>query len=234
MIPHNYNNAAGTIQSWDTSDSFEHYQRNLKNFKQRALLQKYGYVDANISYEFNSEGFRGPEISDPECLCFGCSFTMGTGIAQEHTWPSQFSKITSYSVANLGHAGSSNDTAVRFALHYISKIKPKFAIWVQTDAYRLEIIDDDTKIVNNILAGSLQQTPYKNDYYIKQWALHTTNHQINLIKNTLAFEQLCLQHNVICVVISRDQVPNIDLARDLMHPGIKSNKKLAESIAQLV
>jgi hypothetical protein len=234
MLLHNYNTLAGTNQCWDTSDNFEQYQKNLSNPHRRALLDKLGYINSKIEYRFNSEGFRGPEIGQPDALCFGCSFTMGTGLNEIDTWPAQFSSITGLSAANLGHAGSSNDTAVRFAMHYVPKIKPKFAIWVQTDSGRIEIINEHIGIVDNILAGSVFDTPYGKDYYIKIWLTSEVNQTFNTLKNTLSFKQLCHENNVIPIIIPRNNVCTQDLARDLMHPGRASNRKLAETIVRLV
>jgi hypothetical protein len=234
MLLHNYNDVAGSIQYWDTSDSFERYCQNLNNFEQKKILEKYNFIDSTIEYRFNRDGFRGDEISNQECLCFGCSFTMGTGIEEEHTWPAKLSNLLSISVANLGHAGSSNDSALRFALHYIPKIKPKLAIWVQTDQYRLEIINEQQNIVDNIIVNLIDDLPYRNDHFIKHWTLCETNQQLNLVKNTLAFRQLCQEHNTRCVILPRDSVVSIDLARDLMHPGRLSNTKLAERISRLI
>jgi len=234
MLIHNYNHLAGTVQLWDTADSAERYQQNLRDPQSRQLLQKLGFIDVEIKYRFNRQGFRGDEINNPDCLCFGCSFTMGTGLREEHTWPAQFSSITGMSVANLGHAGSSNDTAVRFALHYIPLLKPKYAIWVQTDAGRIEIIDENTRIVDNILVGSVLGTPYGQDYYMKIWATSEINQQLNTVKNTLSFKQLCHDRGVTPVIINRNDVFFRDRARDLMHPGKESNRQLAETVARLI
>jgi hypothetical protein len=234
MILHNYNNLAGTTQFWDTSDSFEQYQKNLANPARRALLEKHGHVDSVIEYRFNSEGFRGPEIDNPECVCFGCSFTMGTGVGEDEAWPNQFAKLTGWATANLGHAGSSNDTAVRFALHYIPLLKPRVAVWVQTDSHRIEVVNEHIKISDNILAGDIQQGPYRNDYYLKQWFASDINQDLNLLKNTSAFRQVCAENQVQCIIVPRNNVFFIDFARDLQHPGPNSNKKLAEEIVRLV
>jgi hypothetical protein len=234
MIVHNYNKVAGTVQYWDTSDSQENYLQNFQNPNHRKFFEQHGYTEKSITYRFNSEGFRGSEFSDSECVCFGCSFTMGTGIGQDQTWPAQFSKLTGYSVANLGLAGSSNDTSVRLALHYIPRLKPKLAVWVQTDSHRIEVIDEYTKIADNILANNIANSPYSQDYYLKQWFASDVNENLNLLKNTATFQQVCAQNQVQCIIVPRNSVFFVDRARDLQHPGPVSNRKLAEAIVQLV
>ena len=41
---------------------------------------------------------------------------------------------------------------------------------------------------------------------------------------------LCRLENIIPIVIPREEIPNIDSARDLMHPGRLSYQELAQSI----
>jgi hypothetical protein len=234
MIIHNYNNVAGGVKYWDTSDSRDLYFKNFQNPEIRAFFEQKGYNETSIKYQYNSEGFRDKEFTDPECVCFGCSFTMGTGINQEHTWPVQFSKLTGYSVANLGLAGSSNDTAIRLAVNYIPKFKPKLAVWLQTDSHRIEVVNEHIKLADNILAGDIQQGPYRDDYFLKQWFTSDINQNLNLLKNTSAFRQVCAENQVQCIIVSKNTMPKADRARDLVHPGPISNRKLAETIAQLV
>jgi hypothetical protein len=64
MIPllHNYSDAAGQTRSWDTSDSQERFLKNLQDPKARQKLQELEYLHREISYTFNSHGFRTQEF----------------------------------------------------------------------------------------------------------------------------------------------------------------------------
>jgi hypothetical protein len=193
-------------------------------------LQDLGYVDVDIEYKFNQDGFRTPELNQSfDMVCFGCSFTMGTGIHITDTWPSQLEKITGLKIANLGHAGSSNDTAFRFAAYYLKKLKPKYAVWLQTHSHRLELLDDYIPLSQNILASD-SDNPCANDYFIKTWFSSASNQLLNCQKNTLAFEQLCNNLNIQYLILQKEQIPLIDQSRDLRHPGKKSYQTLAEHV----
>lgn len=173
-------------------------------------------------------------IKKTDIVCFGCSFTMGTGVHDKDTWPSQLQTLTGLRVTNLGHAGSSNDTAYRMARHYLKFLQPKYAIWLQTDAHRIEIIDQSTNIVINILASDINNNLFSDNLFIKTWMCSDINQQLNLDKNTHAFKYLCDQASVIPIILSHCDVPSLDLARDLQHPGPRSYQQLAEKISLLI
>jgi hypothetical protein len=236
MIPcvHNYLSAAGKTLYWDTYDNEETYLTNLQSPEKKQQLSDLKYINTVIEYQFNSHGFRTGEFDRPiDVACFGCSFTMGTGVALHHTWPTQLSMFANLNVANLGHAGSSNDTAYRMADHYLKYLRPQYAVWVQTDQHRLEVLDDANDLCVNILASNTDNL-YSNNLFIKTWLTSDINSDLNLSKNTRAFICLCQELDIVPVIVSRDQIPKIDFARDLRHPGQKSYAELAMKIKNII
>jgi len=231
---HNYTDKAGKIFEWDTSDNQERYTKNITDPKTRQRLQDLGFINRPIEYRFNSHGFRTQEFDQQfDAVAFGCSFTMGTGVHSQNSWPEQLSALSRLQVANLGHAGSSNDTAFRFAQHYLKFLKPRYAIWLQTDRHRVELLDETVPMSLNIMAGDTCN-PCANDRFIKTWFSNDINQRLNLEKNTLAFKHLCDSLEIKSIIIERDQVtPNSD-ARDLMHPGAELYKKLAKQVFNLL
>jgi len=238
-ILHNYSNSAGRTLNWDTSDNKESYEKNLANPKTRQILADLGFLYQPIEYKFNSHGFRTAEFDHQfDVVCFGCSFTMGTGIHAENTWPELLSALTGLQIANLGHAGSSNDTAFRFAEHYLKFLRPRYAIWLQTDMNRIELLDEVSSVSLNIISTDTKN-PCCNDYFIKTWFSSESNQYLNLQKNTLAFEQLCSSLNIKSIILTRDQISSgpagsADLARDLMHPGVAIYKTLAQQVKNML
>jgi hypothetical protein len=233
LIPHNYHWAVNKTVLWDTSDNETTYLKNLSDLRSKLQLKEFGYIDAAITYQFNSQGFRTSEFGQSiDAVCFGCSFTMGTGLFEQHTWPAQFTTITGLHTTNLAHAGSSNDTVLRMALHYLPILKPKYALWLQTDRHRLELLDDQSNLCVNLMASDQSNNFYYQDNFVKQWFASDSNQLIHLEKNTRAFKHLCNELDIMCVVLSRNTVVQFDLARDLTHPGTKSNRALAEKFAK--
>jgi hypothetical protein len=230
-IVHNYSNSVNKTVLWDTSDNEENYLKNLQDSEKKKQLENLGFVDSPIHYQFNSHGFRTIEFDQPiDVVCFGCSFTMGTGVRNADTWPSQLQMQTGMTVANLGHAGSSNDTAFRFADHYLELLKPKYAVWQQTDMHRLELLDDHLSISLNILATDTEN-PCADDYLIKNWFTSKSNQTINLKKNTLAFLQICQTFQIKPLIVPRPTLHTDGKARDLCHPGASFYNSLAKQIA---
>lgn len=233
-LVHNYSHKAGKTYLWDTSDSEELYHNNIKDPVKKQCLVDLGYVDNPITYRFNQHGFRTEEFDKSvDVACFGCSFTMGTGVHDTDTWPAQLKKLAGMSVANLGHAGSSNDTAFRFASHYLTMLRPRWAVWLQTDAHRLEIMDDHTSTSINLLAHGVDRI-YPHNKFLQTWFSSESNQQLNLLKNTLAFERLCQSQGIVPVVLGRDKIVADGRARDLLHPGADAYKDLAKQIVSLL
>ena len=233
----NYSQLAGKTVAWDTSDSEKIFLQNVQNDHSRQLLESLGFLNEPVEYKYNSHGFRTAEF-DQQCdvVCFGCSFTMGTGVYEKDTWPSQLESLTGLKVANLGHAGSSNDTVFRYAQHYLPLLRPRYAVWLQTDMHRLELIDDARAVNLNIIAGD-NGNPCANDYFIKVWFSSETNQLLNLQKNTLAFGSLCNSLNIKDVLLPRNTLWNhqsLPHARDLSHPGAESYKIIAGQVANLI
>jgi hypothetical protein len=233
-IIHNYSQLAEKTVHWDTSDNKEWYFKNTQNIDARRRLAELGFLDTTINYKYNSHGFRTAEFDQPfDVVCFGCSFTMGTGVHVQDTWPEQLSIFTGMKVANLGHAGSSNDTAFRFAAHYLPLLRPRYAVWLQTDMHRLELLDDAIPLSMNMMVGDTAN-PCANDYFIKTWFSSSSNQQLNLQKNTLAFEHLCNSLGITAIIMPRKQVVRSRTARDLQHPGANDYKQLAQHVQTVI
>jgi hypothetical protein len=231
---HNYSKLAGKTVYWDTSDTQDTYLENLKNPETYKRLSALGFIDTQIEYQYNSHGFRTAEFNQQfDVVCFGCSFTMGTGVHATDSWPSQLQSLTGLLIANLGHAGSSNDTAFRLAAHYLPLLTPKYAIWLQTDMHRIELLEDDRLNSLNIMAGDTTN-PCANDYFIKTWFGSSSNQLLNLQKNTLAFEHLCNSLGITAIIMPRKQVVCSWTARDLQHPGASDYKQLAQHIQTVI
>jgi hypothetical protein len=234
ILQHNYTDLAGQTVLWDTSDSEKLFLDNLQFAERRRQLEKNGFLDQPITYQYNTHGFRNPEFDTKiDVVCFGCSFTMGTGVHAEHTWPAQLQQLTGLRVVNLGHAGSSNDTAFRFAKYYLPYLRPKWAVWMQTDQHRLELLDNAIPVSMNILASDTSN-PCAQDNFIKTWFACDENQQLNLEKNTRAFEHLCQQLGIISHVLPRSSVVSDRQARDLQHPGPQVYKTLAKQVQILL
>lgn len=90
----------------------------------KGWFTKYPY---NITYEYNSKGFRGPEWPDDlhnAIWCVGDSFTAGIGCPLEHTWPYVLEKKIGIKTINISMDGASNDFIANMSTEISSNIRP--------------------------------------------------------------------------------------------------------------
>ena len=65
----------------------------------------------DVFYQFNSRGFRDtewPADCSNAIWCIGDSETLGTGVAQNHTWPSQLCQLANRPTVNISMQKASN------------------------------------------------------------------------------------------------------------------------------
>jgi hypothetical protein len=227
----NYNstdiNFANSSMFWYGSDSKEVYTKNLK--EKSALLKQYDWIDKSFDYSFNSNGFRCSEFtSDPTIMFLGGSTTCGTGLPVDATWPELVAKSLNMKCANLGQGGGSFDTAFRMCLGYIDKIKPKIVIFLQPGSFRWELISKDSIHFFGIWTIDTTYKAYKN--YMQEYMIDENNNYFNTYKNILAIESLCKERQIKFLNFEPTHLVKNDLARDLAHPGIRSNLQFANTV----
>jgi hypothetical protein len=205
-------------------DTEELYIKNLK--ERTSLLKLHNWIDSSFKYSFNSNGFRCVEFtSDSTIMFLGCSLTCGIGLPVESIWPELVAKTLNMRCANLGQGGGSADTAFRLCLGYIDKIKPKIIIFLKPPGIRWELISKD----NIYYLGSwLEQC--KTSDYMKEYIIDENNNYFNNYKNILAIEYLCIKRKIQFLSFDSTDLIKSDLARDLTHPGIKSNLEFSNTV----
>ena len=219
--------------NWLPADTEELYLKNLET--NWGSLNVNGWIDdPHFTYKFNSHGFRSDEFNhEPSILFLGCSHTAGIGMPVEKTWTRIVAKELGLKCFNLGIGASSNDTAFRLGHHYIPQIKPKLVIFLSTDNARTELFSNDH--IENWSIWNQTYDPTRWGYYIENWILNDANSEMNFLKNKLALEHICNTNNI--KFLHRkvgDVLYNLDLARDLMHYGVKSNKVCSQKILHLL
>jgi len=230
MFEPNYNSYykeyANKSLDWLPMDTKELYEKNLKEKYQ--LLKQHDWIDKSFTYKFNSHGFRCEEFTNkPTIMVLGCSFTCGIGLPIEFIWPELISKNLNMHCANLGIGGGSNDTAFRLCNGWIDVIRPQVVILLRTNPDRLELLNSTT-IENLSLLWEELITGYSS--FLKKWTIDYNNIYFNDLKNQIAIQNICVTRNIKFLSLRFNQIPRADLARDLCHRGIKSNKLFAEYV----
>ena len=231
------------IFNWYASDKEELYKKNLKS--EYELLKKYNWIDTEIQYKINSQGFRCNNFNEDKGIVFlGCSTPFGVGINVENTFPYLLSKRLNLECWNLSIPGVSNDTSYRIAKYWIPKLNVKIVYLILTYPTRREWF---MNINNNeqFETYNLNKDPILiNHNSSKKWfediVKHDINNFINVQKNVDAIKSICKEYNCLLNIFSiykwldykllqtkySWQKNPPDMARDLIHFGIDYHKEV--------
>ena len=212
---------------WNAPDTETLFLKNLQNTKSSEILKKLSWDTADISYTYNSNGFRDEEFDDRPCgIAIGCSLTEGIGLPAQSIWPSLLSEYTGIHVWNLGSGGASIETVFRIFDYYVVKLNPQFVCILMPPLQRFEYkgLDGKFPIISLYNLGIGTQ-------FSKDWLGQEYNGKENQRKNMLAIYNICQYYKI--PLFFNDQADgyhNVSLsyARDLMHPGVNYQQYYAE------
>lgn len=220
------------VTQWHDGDTKKAFYKNWSDKKSRELLIANGYDDKTvIDYEIDHYGLRNPPNVDisSSILTLGCSYTFGTGLNVDDTWPSQLGLILGKSIYNAGIPGSSNDAAFRVANYLIPKYKPSAIVLFSTFNTRYEFYDND-------IPFEYSSTHYPIWVHDQIELASDMHNKLNTRKNILAIKCLCDENNArfVYMTVYNYNSPEGDLARDLAHAGKRSHKVVALEMKKLL
>ena len=205
---------------WHSYDSKERYETNLLT---NPKLSKF-----ELSYEFNSYGFRSDEFSEIDnVLSLGCSFTLGLGISQNQTWSSIISKRIGLANFNLGIDGTSADCCFRMAHNWIPQLKPKVVLYQSPEWSRFELFDNKNHVPHNVMSATINKPAL-----YREWVMSDNNLKFNHLKNLYAIQHIAESNGAVFIHIPLARIKRLDDARDIGHFGPITHKNIAESIIQ--
>jgi len=222
---------AGKTVQWFPSDDAATFKKNLETKKD--LLEKHGWLEKRFEYKFNQQGFRSEEFAIcKSLLALGCSYTMGVGLPSESTWPDLVSRNLNLKYHNLGVGSCSNDTTFKLAHYYIPKLNPKLVVVVSPEVEHIELIDRTKKEIKRFFPRLIKEKPEDSDtLFYKRWLNDPINSELNREKNQLAVQKICENFKIKCIILNHTELKrDLDLARDLQHPGIIAQRDLSEKI----
>ena len=214
---------------WLPSDTMELFAENLK--KQKSLLEKYNWISTKLSYKFNSEGFRTEEFYNKKggIMFLGCSYTFGIGLPLDKTFPHIVSDELKIHHFNLALPASSNDTAFRLADLWINRLEPGLVILLSPLPDRFELLCHETKSNEDVsrFITTMDQLADNSDHL---WIENEQNGLINRRKNKLAIQKICDDRGIRFLHDDSENLNVVDFARDLLHPGVESNRMFAKKL----
>jgi hypothetical protein len=214
------------------------------------------YKTKKVRYKLNSLGYRAPEFNTIDwknaIVLFGCSCTFGIGVDESETVSHYLSNITGRPVVNLGWPGGSNEMMMYNSLLLKQNYETPYAVvclWSTTDRF---IMFSDFQPYNvgpwNEVENQskVKYKDYRTDVYTKAFESINFFSENEGIRNYMTAEltKEIWKNSTIYVsssFFSYKDILNLDLtfsidneARDLVHPGRKSNQEAAEKIANFI
>lgn len=173
----------------------------------------------NISYRFNSSGYRCSEFNDPQLnnntlkiVSLGASEVFGCGLPEEQTFASVFSKLIEKNSQrptlnwNLGIPGTSSDSISRVLFSVLPVLKPDIVLIIFPFASRREYINDSGRLLTFRSSSESEKNKLlKNLFDPEQAQVNKAynslaseySDQINLFNNYQICQSLCENNNAL-------------------------------------
>lgn len=235
-----------SFPNWYANDSEEHFYDNIN---QQPSNWYYRYVP--VHYSINANGYRCPEWKDvnwsESIVIIGCSIVMGVGVDDIDTLSARLEEQLNVPVINLGTGGSSNQLMLYNSLRLIeNNIKPKAVSAVFSDPGRVSIFNDvRAQPIGPWVHQKGMYRPKEEKEFYNFWTGIGNNADIHGTMSAKAVELVWKSQGVpfLGLQVYGDWCPDmgyqkltdpIDLARDLEHGGIETQKKWARELAPLI
>lgn len=212
----------------DGLDSHKEFKKILKKSPSDWI-----YRTKKITYSNNELGFRERAFESVDwnnsIVILGCSHVYGYSLAEEDTAVRVLEKQINMPVINLGVASGSVELAFYNSLIlYEMEVKPKAIIQIWSDLSRyLNFFSSDVNFI--------QSYTYANKAYVHNidWETKSLFYRtaFNAIWKDKTFVYEASFFNNTALKFNIDCIEYLDFARDNSHPGIISNKVLADNIA---
>lgn len=221
------------------SDSREIFEMNLQVPEYREYFRQQGWIEAGaITYEINSEGFRGREFDTnaDNLVALGCSYTMGIGLPWHCLWPTLVGQRLGLSVCNLSWGGISADTCYRLAEYWVPALRPRLVVMLTPPLNRFELhTTSDSIPVENFMPNCESVNWDDVKPFLRHYWTANQNSDINRRKNQWALRGLCHDLGIPCLIYNCEtwmgrRREDVGYARDRLHGGPPAHRMIAETV----
>ena len=211
---------------------------------------KWNFTNNNVTYTFNSFGYRGDEPaeeSDYTVLVSGDSHSFGVALDDKQVWTSRLKtflkqKYKNPKIINISCPGGANDWISRSIVCSLETLKPDLVIAVYTYPNRREAIWDSGFLWE--LNTSIPDNPNQDEYeQFQSWFMTINEHTdyYNLTRNHLLIKNCCEKNNIrlitshvqqltIFQILMKTFLKYTDVARDCKHFGPAVHTAFAEKL----
>ena len=220
-------------------DTLESKTSGIDTIESCLDLQHFKSYSKNISYRYNSRGFRDyewPKDLSEVIWCVGDSFTVGIGQPFEETWPYLLEKKSGKRCLNLGEDGCSNDTIALRAQEIFKLFNPKLIVIMWSYLHRRRVGDKDIHYDEKDFGDEKDIINFSKNYKIvNDLPIPIINTTVpNIVPKINAEKSLkCFLEKITGIVVTDlTPVEQIDWARDYHHFDIKTSHNITDYIYQ--
>lgn len=230
----------GGVYYWMQGDNTENFKKNKRKQK-----SNWKYLTKPVTYTLNQHGFRAPEWDQIDwknsVVLFGDSCTYGIGISDDETIGFQLEQLLGRPVINLGIGGGSNALMIQNATNLLEYFPTPYAvanIWSTTNRFKFftEQCTYDTGPWNK---SSVHVSKHVDVTKLWQLTFADPTHELALSFYEGRIGKAIWQDRTKYASLSffgdtahytrSDNFFKIDnQARDLIHPGEESCKRVAQ------
>jgi len=216
--------------------NFHGKTKGMDSYEKCNNKQYFKNYTKEISYQYNSRGFRDREWPDDlsdVIWCIGDSFTVGIGQPYKETWPYLLETKLKKRCINLGEDGCSNDTICLRVEEVVKNYKPNLIVVMWSYFHRRREQGKNVQYNTNDFGDEKDLQNFVTNY--KQVNKLPTKIINLLIPNAFIDEaellNYCLKKNRIENVLMIEQ---IDYARDYQHFDIETSKKIINMVIRKI
>ena len=216
---------------FSSSDSPDLLRQNLKT-----QPSDWHYRTKDVRYNCNSNGYRADEwntIDWPNAVViFGCSCTVGVGLAEDETISYQLSTILNRPVINMGVSASSMQHSFINSMLLAKNFTTPYAVihlWTNIDRFTV-FNKRDIEHIGPWDSEHFSESIVMNPYQSMLTAAYTSMSSREFWKNKCRYYSASF-FEATAHYTESDWVSIDNQARDLIHPGKGSAKQMADLIA---
>lgn len=202
------------------------------------ISQTIDWDKKQVEYHWNSLGLRGPEpdySADNKILFAGGSFSIGTGVPVEDSFPYVLAKKLNASYINLSDADTLSDLID--PLKKFADFNPNTVVisdtrfiqlygWVLIDIFKVRNIEGNN-LYKQVFLECDRNFLLMFESYLKNLFPNATLVLAYCARRAFKMPMPVFEH---FKIVKMDRTEMIDLARDNAHPGIETHKAFANKI----
>ncbi len=225
-------NTVTHTNKFSSYDSLKLLEENLKT-----QPADWHYRTKQITYKCNSNGYRSDEWNSinwkKAVVIFGCSCTVGVGLAEDETITHQLSNILNRPVVNIGVSASSMQFSFINSVLLSKNFPTPYAVvqlWTNVDRFTL-FKEQQIEHLGPWDTAEIYKEFVNYPYHALTEATYISTASKELWKNRCRYYSASF-FNQTAYYTESDWIEIDNKARDLVHPGRNSARNMAELIAK--